>query len=89
MTFGVNAWCRLEDLTGRTSVDVIDELRGEQASMRTLRQFVKATLVDPKDASLDEVGDIIDDLGGPAIIRGMFSVTPAVQAAPEKELVPA
>lgn len=80
ISFGTNAWCRLEDNTGRTAADALDELRGTNSSMRVLRQFVQAVLVVPKDPSLEQVGDIIDDLGGATWIRASFMATAAIVA---------
>jgi hypothetical protein len=66
---GTNAWCRVETITGRRLADVLDELRGEYAPMSLLRQFMQGLIVEPNNPTLDDVGDIIDDMGGPGVVR--------------------
>ncbi len=86
LDFGTNAKCRLEDLSGVAFDDVMLELRSVRPHVARVRQFVQASLIDPNGATLtpEEVGDIIDDLGGfEFVLVGLDSQSPSVKASSE------
>lgn len=64
----VNSLCRLEELTGRPYESVLKELRGTRAKASTVQAFVAAALIDLPE-SPDAVAEIVEDLGGVAVIR--------------------
>lgn len=70
LNFGVNAMCRLEDQDdrGRSYQDLLDEMRTGKPSMRTVRALAAAALVEPKNATLEQVGEILEDIGGPLVL---------------------
>jgi hypothetical protein len=74
LNFGVNAMCRLEDLDPqkRTYREVLLEMQTGRPSMRTVRTVVAAALVEPKDQTLEQVGDVIEDIGGVLVVLGAF-----------------
>lgn len=77
--YGSNSACRLEDELndGRSYTEVMDELTGPKPRVKTIRAFVKAALVSHKDMTLEQVGDVIDQLGGWALILvGLDSQSP-------------
>lgn len=80
LNFGVNAMCRLEELDakGRTYHEVLLEMRTGRPSMRTIRQVVAAALVDPANQTVEQVGTIIEDIGGVLVVLSAF-----VQSDPE------
>lgn len=57
-----NAQCRIEAATGLPYPVVIQAIRSGHVTM--LRHWVHQTLLDPADQTLDQVGAIIDDIGG-------------------------
>jgi hypothetical protein len=63
LEFGTNMFCRLEEATGKAYVELLQELRGPFPSVRTVRAFVQAAWVN-RNATADEAGLLIDDLGG-------------------------
>lgn len=99
LAFGTNWLCRLEELSGRHPYELLEALKAPDWRVTTLRQVVSAALVSMKDATLDQVGDVIDDMGGAAIVRASFvakpktdeAATAAVTTEPTvaQELVPA
>lgn len=78
LNYGSNAACRLEsEMPDRSYGDVLDELRGPNPRVSTIREFVKAALVSPAGLSLDQVGDVIDEIGGWALVLvGLESQSP-------------
>lgn len=72
LNFGTNAMCRLEDLDGRSYHEVLAELHTGKPRMKTLRAFMQAALVDPAQATADQVGTIIEDIGGAPVILAAF-----------------
>ena len=73
LNFGVNAMCRLEDLTGRAYHEVLMEMKKGLPSMKTIRQFVQAALVAPPAESPEQAGTIIEDIGGAASVLLAFA----------------
>ncbi len=65
---GVNALCRLEELTGRPYEAVIKELRGTRAKASTVQAFIASALLDLPE-SPDDLAAIVEDLGGVKVIR--------------------
>ena len=67
---GLNARCRIEELTGRPFVDVLRELGGKRRPRpETARDFVAALLVDPPCASITHASAVLRDIGGLPVIR--------------------
>jgi hypothetical protein len=58
----LNSQCRVESVTGLTYPVILDAIRAGNRTV--LRQWLQAVLVDPADQTLDQVGEIIDDVGG-------------------------
>ncbi len=65
---GINALCRLEELTGRRYEDVLKEIRGTRAKASTVQAFIAAALLDLPE-SPDDVAAIVKDIGGVKVIR--------------------
>lgn len=72
LEFGTNMFCRVEDATGKAYVELLQELRGPCPSVRTVRAFVQAAWVN-RTATAEEVGLLIDDLGGWEMVVGILS----------------
>jgi hypothetical protein len=72
LEFGTNMFCRLEEATGKAYVELLQELRGPFPSVRTVRAFVQAAWVN-RNATADEAGLLIDDLGGWEVVVGILS----------------
>lgn len=70
LNFGTNSACRLESAVNRSYESVMAEIHGPSPRSTTIRHWVLASLVDPNtDAfSLDDVGDLIDDIGGTSVV---------------------
>ncbi len=84
MNFGTNAACRVEEATTRSYDEVMYELKSTRPRVTTVRQWVKAALVTPgaDSVTLDQVGDLIDDLGGwTFVLAGLDSKSPAALSA--------
>lgn len=81
LNFGVNAMCRLEELTGRPYHEVMREMQSGLPRMATIRQFLQAGLVDPRPESAEQVGTIIEDIGGAAVVLRAFGQSDAAIAA--------
>jgi hypothetical protein len=77
--FGMNSACALEEAIGdeRTYPEIMRELQGPRPRVNTVRQFVKASLVDPVHATLEQTGAIIDDLGGYLVILAALNADSA------------
>lgn len=65
-----NAQCRIEDVTGLMYPMVLDAIR--RGHRTVLRQWVRASLIDPPEQTLDQVGAIIDDVGGYEVLTAGF-----------------
>ncbi len=88
LDFGTNAKCRLEEAIGAdlTFDDVVVELRSARPHVTRVRQYVKASLIEPngETLTLEQVGDIIDDLGGfEFVLVGLDSQSPSAKASSE------
>ena len=64
LNFGCNSLCRLEAETGKTYGAVMTQLREGDPPIALMRQVVRALLVEPKEPTLEQAGDILDDIGG-------------------------
>lgn len=66
---GLNARCRVEDLTGRPFDAVLRELAGKRRPQpATVRAFLSALLLQPATAP-DQIDPVLKDIGGVAVIR--------------------
>lgn len=63
-----NALVRVEEETGRSFLSAINALDSDDPDPELARQFLGAVLVDPDEASAEQVAVILDDIGGPAVI---------------------
>lgn len=74
LNFGsTNAICRLEEATGLDFGSVLANLGSKRPKASLLRAFVHAALVDPPTATPEECGEILDDIGGAAVVRAAVS----------------
>jgi len=64
-----NAICRLEETTGLSYRDVLAALARKRPKVLLLREFLRVALVDPVNVTADEAGEILDDIGGAAVIQ--------------------
>jgi hypothetical protein len=64
LNFGANAMCRAEEATGKTFGQVIADLNQPHPSITLVRQFVGAVLVEPEGQTPEQVGNLLDDIGG-------------------------
>lgn len=65
---GVNALARIEEATGLWFDDLITALQGECPDPQLILAFLGASLIDPVDASPEEVAAILEDIGGPVVV---------------------
>lgn len=79
---GTNTACRLEEATGKSFGECMADLRGPRPSLRLIRELARAAIIEPKDLTLDEAGDFVDDVGGWAVILGTLN-----PESPQAELV--
>lgn len=66
LKFSTNALCELEDLTGKSAIEVANSLDDEKSvTMNVLRQLVYCGLLhnDGDQISVKDTGDIIDEVG--------------------------
>jgi len=67
---GVNARCRIEEMSGRPFEDVLRELAGRRRpAIGTVRQFLSALLLEPAHPSPDSIDPILQDVGGVPAVR--------------------
>lgn len=81
--FGTNTFCRMEDATGLSYIEVLQRLRNKP-TMTFLRTLFQAALVSHQTASLEDVGVILDDVGGPAFLTIVLSSFGADLADPDE-----
>jgi hypothetical protein len=68
--FGLNARCRVEEVTGRPYVDVLRELAGRTRPRKeTALAFLSALLIDPPELTPVSLDPILKDLGGMPMVR--------------------
>ena len=79
LSTGTNAMCRLEAISGRAYHETLRELQSGEPRMETARQLLQAVLIDPAAPSADVAGDVLDDIGGIALL--MLAVAPVVPVA--------
>lgn len=87
--FGTNAACRVEEATGKTYGEVIAALNVTHPSVSLIRSFLKACLVNPANASDEQVGHMIDDIGGWEMVQAAVLLTPTRERSRTTEEVPA
>lgn len=80
--FGTNAICRVEEETGQSYREVIDQMKSPQATAKLARLYIWAALIDRTDLTMERAGDILDDLGG------AFSLLRGFQQAATEEATP-
>ncbi len=61
--FGLNAWCRVEAITGKLIGDVFTALDSSTVNARLMRQFFQGTLVGGDTMTPEAIGEAADDLG--------------------------
>ncbi len=86
LELGTNTFCRLEEMTGTPWTESLEELQGGKARMTLLRQFVMASLAS-EPASLEDVGRIIDDIGGIEVIAAAIAAGPSAPNEVMREVV--
>jgi hypothetical protein len=64
LNFGANAMCRAEEATGKTFGQVMAEMNQPHPSITLVRQLMGAVLVEPEGQTPEQVGNILDDIGG-------------------------
>ncbi|HEX8030272.1 MAG TPA: hypothetical protein VF491_17480 [Vicinamibacterales bacterium] len=77
LNFGVNAMCRIEekDLQQRTYNLIVAEMQTGHPSMRTVRTVMAGALVSPANQTVEQAGEIVEDIGGIAIVIAAFTQT--------------
>jgi hypothetical protein len=86
LSYSVNAFCHLEEADGRSFAEIITDLmKPDTLSVRKLRQFVHAGLIDHHpDVTVEEAGRIIMAAGGIDVV--MKAVGSGLEASmPDKE----
>lgn len=96
VNFGTNAQVRVEQAFQKPYFQVLREFMSMAAEARggnlaviqleQIRKMLRAVLVSHPQASLDEVGEIIDDMaGGPVAVLKMFMPPPTEASGTEVE----
>lgn len=76
----VDALARIEDATSLLLADLITALQRTEPDIALMCRFLGAALVNPADASEDEVAAILADIGGPSVIVAAVSSLEQVSA---------
>lgn len=79
LKFGTNAICNIEERLNKTLGEILDSLKGDQLSMRTLRLMVSESIT-KTEMSDEEVGDLIDEVGFATITKAFGEVFGADEA---------
>lgn len=66
---GTNVMCRIEAATGLAYEDALSALTAKRPRVSLLREFLRCALVTQTEVSLEEVGAILDDIGGAAVVQ--------------------
>ncbi len=61
--FGLNAWCRVEAITGKLIGDVFTALDSKTVNAQLMRQFFQGTLVGGETMTVEDIGNASDDIG--------------------------
>lgn len=83
LKFSTNALCELEDLTGKSAIEVANSMNDEsKVTMKLLRQIVFAGLSENNPSpTIEDAGNIIDSVGfdviGPKIAEAFILAFPA------------
>lgn len=92
LKFSTNALCELEDLTGKSAIEVANSLDDEKSvTMKLLRQLVYSGLLhnDGDQISLKDTGEIIDEIGhaviGEKIAEAFVLAFPAPEDGKESD----
>lgn len=70
--FGSNAICLLEEQTGEYYDAILQHLRGPNCPAKYARAWVWASLIDRAGLTIEQAGDILDDIGGPSVVLEAF-----------------
>lgn len=85
LDFGSNAICRMEEQTGEYYGAILEQLRSPTCKAKYVRAWVWACLTDRPDLTIEQAGDILDDIGGASVVLAAFQQinlpTPAEMAA--------
>lgn len=86
VNFGTNAQCRVEDATGKTFNEALKAISAPDSPVKAFRQFFRCVLVDPVGESVsdEEVGTIIDDVGGWEVLQAAWAWPETQQPTTEK-----
>lgn len=83
--FGSNAICRMEEHTGEYYAAMLEQLRSPSCRAKYARAWVWACLQDQPGLTIEQAGDILDDIGGAGVVLAAFQdvqpPTPAEIAA--------
>lgn len=64
LKFGTNAICLMQEKLGRSLGEILEGLKDEKnTDMSVIRTMVLCALIQPKDATPEMAGDLIDDVG--------------------------
>jgi hypothetical protein len=89
LNFGVNAMCRMEEIDPkqRHYEELIGELKSKKPTMSTIRLVIAAALVDPKHATLEQAGEILEDIGGALVVMDALAKSEtAIESSLEREV---
>jgi hypothetical protein len=87
--FGLNAWCRVEAITGKLIGDVFTALDSHTVNARLMRQFFQGTLVGGETLTPEEIGDASDDIGPLAgVLNALGTALKATEPPPAPPPIP-
>lgn len=83
LVFGMNAQAELEDyFDGLQPEEIARKIATKEISLRDLRAMFRAALIDDRDVSLEQAGDVIDRIGlrvaGSAVAQAFVGAFPQV-----------
>jgi hypothetical protein len=68
---GSGAICQLEESLNLDVMELFEQLQKGKVRLGTIREFVKASAVDPKDMDNEQANDCIDDCGVMPLLNAM------------------
>lgn len=75
LKFGTNAICKIQEALDRPLGAILASLTDEtRVDMRILRTMVQCALIEPANATPEQAGDLIDDVGFGAITKAFGQV---------------
>ncbi len=87
--FGLNAWCRVEAITGKLIGDVFTALDSQVVNARLMRQFFQGTLVGGDTMTPEAIGEAADDIGPLAgVLNALGNALKASDAPLQEPLTP-